>query len=329
MSAINIPSLQQTLYCSPLTRRDWLKIAGTAILGPSVFGAAEKDLRAQARKNLKLAIFTGVYSHLPLEEAAQKTKAAGFAGVVQEYVFSDVRFNPLTPDWAAAKRIADCFDRHSLKVVGLYGYYNVVDPDPERRKRGEARMEFLIANWRRLGSPVISTETGTFNPKSEWLESPENATEQGYQQCRAALQRLVRLAEKTEAIISIEPYWKNIIDSAERTERLFRDVDSAALKLVMDPCNYFRKEDLGRMGPMLEEIFRRVGKQTVLAHAKDVKAADNDTDLPAAGKGVLDYPLYLRLLAQLDREIYLAVEHLTLEDVARAKEYVVSQFEKL
>jgi sugar phosphate isomerase/epimerase len=192
-------------------------------------------------------------------------------------------------------------------------------------------MQFLIENWKRLGSNNISTETGSLNPQSEWNDSPENATEAAYQQCRASLEKFARLAEKTGAVVSIEPYWKNVIGSVERTERLFRDIPSPALKLVMDPCNYFRKAQLAQMQTMLKDIFQRVGNQTVLAHAKDVKAAANadDTELPAAGKGVLDYPLYLRLLAQLDREIYLAVEHLTLPDVPAARDYVLAQFERV
>ncbi|MBM3335705.1 hypothetical protein FJY63_13685 [Candidatus Sumerlaeota bacterium] len=72
-----------------------------------------------------------------------------------------------------------------------------------------------------------------------------------------------------------------------------------------------------------------MGKQTVIAHAKDVKAADTGTELPAPGKGVLDYPLYLRLLAQLDREVYLAIEHLTLDDVPRARDFVLAQFDRI
>jgi sugar phosphate isomerase/epimerase len=83
------------------------------------------------------------------------------------------------------------------------------------------------------------------------------------------------------------------------------------------------------MALMLKDIFRRVGKQTVLAHAKDVKASANGTDLPAAGKGVLDYPLFLRLLAGLDRELNLILEHLALDDVPRARDYVLSQFDKI
>jgi sugar phosphate isomerase/epimerase len=314
-----------------LSRRNCLKLAGAATLAVPLAGWAADDLKAKAKKNLKLAIFTGVYAGLPLEEAAQRIKAEGFNAVVLEGIFADVRFDPLAPDWKAADKITTCLDRSGIKVVGLYGYYNVVARNPETRKRGEQRMQFLIENWKRLGSNNISTETGSLNAQSEWNDSPENATEPAYQQCRASLEKFAKLAEKTGAVVSIEPYWKNVIGSVERTERLFRDVASPALKLIMDPCNYFRKAELAQMQPMLKDIFQRVGKQTVLAHAKDVKAAANadDTELPYAGKGVLDYPLYLRLLAQLDREMYLAVEHLTLPDVPAAKNYVLAQFEKI
>jgi sugar phosphate isomerase/epimerase len=314
-----------------LSRRDCLKLAGAATLAVPLAGWAADDLKAKAKKNLKLAIFTGVYAGLPLEEAAKKIKADGFSAVALEGVFADVRFDPLAPDWSAADKITRCLERNGIKVVGLYGYYNVVAPNPQTRQRGEQRMQFLIENWKRLGSNNISTETGSLNPQSEWSDSPENATEAAYQQCRASLEKFAKLAEKTGAVISIEPYWKNVISSAERTERLFHDIQSPGLKLVMDPCNYFRKAELAQMQPMLKDIFQRVGKQTVIAHAKDVKAAANadDTELPYAGKGVLDYPLYLRLLAQLDREIYLAVEHLTLPDVPAARDYVLAQFEKI
>jgi sugar phosphate isomerase/epimerase len=314
-----------------LSRRDCLKLAGAATLAVPLAGWAADDLKAKAKKNLKLAIFTGVYAGLPLEEAAKRIKADGFAAVALEGNFADVRFDPLAPDWKAADKITSCLDRNGIQVVGLYGYYNVVAPNQETRKRGEQRMQFLIENWKRLGSNNISTETGSLNPQSEWNDSPENATEAAYQQCRASLEKFAKMAEKTGAVISIEAYWKNVISSPERTQRLFADIQSPALKLVMDPCNYFRKAQLGQMQPMLKDIFQRVGAQTVIAHAKDVKAAANadDTELPYAGKGVLDYPLYLRLLAQLDREMYLAVEHLTLADVPAARDYVLSQFEKI
>ena len=329
----------------PLPRRDWLKAAAVACLGaPAVaclgapatvcLGAPAAatpaaDWRAKAKKNLRLGIHTGPYSGLPLEEAAARIRAAGLRSVLTNYAFSDVRFDPLKPDWAAAAKIVDCFDRHSIVIVAIFGYVNLVDPIAARRQRGEARLETLLTHCKRLGCRNVSTETGTFNPNSAWLEAPENTTEKGYLQCRAALEKWARVAEKAGAVLSIEPYWRNVIDSIDRAARLFHEVQSPGLKLVMDPCNYLRKEDLPQMQPILGEMFRRLGSQIVLAHAKDVKASPDGTDLPASGQGVLDYPLYLRLLAQLDRPLDLLLEHLALDDVPRARDYVLAQFEKV
>jgi sugar phosphate isomerase/epimerase len=310
-----------------LNRRRWLKLTGVAAIGLPFISNAAPDLRAKAKKNVKLGIFTGVYASLPLEEAARRIAADGFQSVVMESGFADVRFDPWAPDWDKARQIVRTLANNNLKVAGLFAYYNIVDPDAARRQRGEKRMQVLMENWKQLGSPVLSTETGTLNAKSEWLESPENATEQGYQACRAALAKLTQAAKKYGAVISIEPYWRNVIDSIDRADWIMRDVPG--LKLVMDPCNYYRKDDLSRMDPMLKEMFRRLGKKIVLAHAKDVTASADGTDLPAAGRGVLDYPLFLRLLAGLNREINLIIEHLTLDDVRRSRDYVLSQFDKI
>jgi sugar phosphate isomerase/epimerase len=328
-----IPSSKNKDCGRPFGRRDWLKIAGSAMLAAPALGArtsaAADDLRARAKRNVKLGIHTGPYAGLTLEAAARRIQADRFSSVLTDYCFADVRFDPLEPDWKAAEEVVACFDRHEIRIAAVYGYVNIMDPNPEQRRRGEARLAALLANWKRLGCNNVSTETGTLNPKSPWLESPENATEQAYRQCRGLLERLARMAEKAGAVVSIEPYWRNIIDSVERAGRLFREVQSPGLRLVMDPCNYFRKEDLERMDPTLDAMFKALGDKIVVAHAKDVKAAADGTDLPAAGMGVLDYPRYLRLLAGLDREVDLLLEHLVLADVSRARDYVFGQFERI
>ena len=140
-----------------LNRRDWLRIAGAAALGLPLVGHAAPDLRARARKKLKLGVFTGVYAGLPLEEAARRIAADGFHGVVLEYGFADVRFDPWAPDWDKARLITDTLAKHKLKIAGLFGYYNLVDPDPVRRQHGEQRMQVLIENWKRFGCPMSSS----------------------------------------------------------------------------------------------------------------------------------------------------------------------------
>ena len=129
-----------------LNRRQWLKLTGVAAVGLPFVSHAAPDLRAKAKKNLKLGVFTGVYASLPLEEAARRIAADGFHGVVLEYGFADVRFDPWAPDWDKARQIMSTLAKHNLKVAGLFAYYNVVDPDPARRQRGEQRMQVLIEN---------------------------------------------------------------------------------------------------------------------------------------------------------------------------------------
>ncbi|MHB0959717.1 MAG: sugar phosphate isomerase/epimerase family protein [Pirellulaceae bacterium] len=320
----------------PMDRRAWLRAAaGTLAASQCAWSLAsraagdESSLARPIRQNLKLGVHTGPYMKLPLAEAAARIRDEGFSCVLTEYAFADVGFNPLVPDWQAADKIVRTFEQHGIEIVAVFGYVNVVDPIPERLERGAARLTCLIENWKRLGCNNISTETGTFNTSSDWSDAPENFTEEGYTKCRVALEQWAERADKAGAVISIEPYWRNIIDSVERAERLFRDVPSPGLRLVMDPCNYPRKEDLPRMKPMIENLFQRLGEKIVVAHAKDVAPAAEGTDLPAAGRGVLDYPHYLRLLAGLDRSMPLILEHLVLEDVNRARDFVLAALDRV
>jgi sugar phosphate isomerase/epimerase len=314
-----------------VSRRDWLKAAAGAgaltLLGAPAL--ADDALRAKARKNIKLGIMSMVYGGLPVEEAARKIAADGFSSVVCDFTFADARFDPLAPDWKVAAKITSTLHRHGVRVAGLMGYYNVVDPDASRRKLGEARMNALLTQGKRLGTPLVAVETGTFNTTSEWAEAPENDTEDAFVKARDALAALAHTAEKAGAVVAIEAYWRNIVSTIERAERLFREVDSPALKMVMDPCNFYRKDDLPKMQPMLEAMFKSLGDRIAIAHAKDVKASPDGTALPAAGLGALDYPLFLRLLAGLDRPMDLMLEHLQAPDVDRAKAFVKSQFDKI
>lgn len=311
-----------------MTRRHLLLGAGAAALAPSL-SAFAPDWIAKAKRNLKLGVFTHTYSRFPVAEAAQRMRADGFHSAVMEYAFFDVRFDPLKPDWNAAAKILAAFEKAGLRVAALAAYYNVVDPDSSRRKNGEDRIRAVMTDWKRLGSPIVCTETGTLNAKAEWVESPDNYTEAAYAQCRDVIASLAKHAAGSDCTLAIEVYWRNVIDSAARAERLFKDVSSPSLQLVMDPCNYYRNEDLSKVAPILRDIFRRVGSHTVIAHAKDVKATPTGQDLPAAGLGVMDYPVFLGLLARLNKPLDLIIEHLELDDVPRARDYVLAQFDKI
>jgi sugar phosphate isomerase/epimerase len=113
----------------------------------------------------------------------------------------------------------------------------------------------------------------------------------------------------------------NVVDSAHKARRLIDELGSPALKVVMDPANIFHTGELPRMREMLEEAFSLLGQDIALAHAKDLDHDGDAGHLPA-GKGILDYPLYLDLLQRSGFTGALILHGLREEDVAGCVAFV-------
>lgn len=112
--------------------------------------------------------------------------------------------------------------------------------------------------------------------------------------------------------------------------------------LICDPANYFTPKNINDVDGQLRRVFDALGDKMAIAHAKDillsgdtgVKQADIDADeshvfrgaggveLPAAGLGVLNYDLYVSLLAKQHPNIPLIIEHVDNGDIPRAKAFV-------
>jgi len=143
-----------------------------------------------------------------------------------------------------------------------------------------------------------------------------------------------------------------VIGSVRETARVFNDIRSPGLELLMDPTNYFDASNIDDQAGVLNEVFDVLGDRVRVAHAKDVKRAgadksekhadigDDDAlashtfrgvgeiELPAAGLGSLDYDLYLQRLAEQNPNAPLIIEHLDESDIPRAKQFVVDTLKK-
>jgi sugar phosphate isomerase/epimerase len=85
------------------------------------------------------------------------------------------------------------------------------------------------------------------------------------------------------------------VDSAQKARRLMDEIGSPYLKVTFDAANLFHTGELPRMKEILEEAFALIGRDIVLAHAKDLDH-DGDAGHLAAGQGKLDYDRYVALL---------------------------------
>jgi len=127
-----------------------------------------------------------------------------------------------------------------------------------------------------------------------WRRHPDNDSEEAWNDLVSSMQEALKIAEKYDVILAIEPEVSNVIDSAIKGRRLIDKFKSPHLKVCMDGANIFHKGELPRMREILDETFDLLGDHVVLAHAKDLDHDGDAGHLPA-GKGLLDYHHYLSL----------------------------------
>ena len=204
---------------------------------------------------IQVGIFTGYFPY-GLEETAARIRTHGFNTVQLDVAFKDMDLDTdkITKD--KCRKIRETFRAHDLPVCCVSGYTNLVHPDPAERKKRLDHLKTIIRHARDLGSPYVISETGTFNPESDWVSHPKNKTEEGYEICRDVIADLVREAYDHGAVFLLETYVNNVIGSIEETLRLFADIDSPSLGLLMDPTNYFEAHNIGKMDRVLNPDFR-------------------------------------------------------------------------
>jgi sugar phosphate isomerase/epimerase len=300
---------------------------------------------------IQVGIFSGYFPY-DLETTAKKARALGFNTVQLDLHFKDIDLSAGQITDEKAKRVRDTFRDNDLPICAISGYTNIVHPDLDERKRRVDYLKEIIRNARKFGTPYVISESGTFNAESDWVSDPKNKSEEGYAAARDVIADLAQTAVDHGAIFLLETYVNNVIGSLEETVRVFQDVQSPGLELLMDPTNYFETWNIGQMDAVLNEVFDTVGDRVRIAHAKDVKHSGEDKsekhadigdenaleshtfrgvgeiELPAAGLGELNYDLYVQRLAEKNPNVPLIVEHLDESDIPRAKRFVDDTLKK-
>lgn len=182
-----------------------------------------------------------------------------------------------------------------ITVGSLQGTFNMCHPDAEHRRTGLRRLRVLAEASAEMGTSAIHVCTGTRDQTSMWRRHPDNDSPDAWRDMAACLREAAEIAREAKVVLALEPEVNNIVDSARKARRLLDEIGSPHVKVTIDPANIFHSGELPRMKEMLDEAFTLVGKDIVLAHAKDLDH-DGDAGHKAAGQGVLDYDRYLALL---------------------------------
>ncbi len=290
---------------------------------------------------ISTGIFTGYYP-FDIDETIRRIKKDGFSCVQLDVSFKDCDAAKEYLTKEKANLIRDKFRDANLPIVAISAYTNLIHHDPEKKKANLDYMKMIMERALDLGCPYVASETGTKNLESDWVWDEANETELAYEETAETIAEIVKFGKEVGATYIVENYVNNVIGSIEQIQRLFADINMPNLKLICDPTNYFTEELMHDIDGELQRIFCALSDKIVIAHAKDikfaedfgVKQADIDADeshvfrgsgaveLPAPGLGCLNYDLYVKLLAKYHPNIPLIIEHLDEGDIPRAKKFV-------
>ncbi len=246
---------------------------------------------------MEIGIFSKTFTRPTLDGVLDAALASGLGTVQFNLSCAGAAAMPQEIDPALITHIRQAFHARRIKMAALSGTFNMIHPNLAARQAGMDSLRLLIGVCRGLGTSIITLSTGTRNPDNMWRGHPENQSAGAWAELLVSMQGAAQLAEEADVVLAFEPEVSNVVDSAVRARRLLDEIRSPALKVVIDGANLFHAGELPRMREILTEAFDLLGDDMVLAHAKDL-SRDGEAGHEAAGTGLLDYDLYVRLLRQ-------------------------------
>lgn len=246
---------------------------------------------------MRLGIFAKTFARGTMEEVLDAVVVHGLSEVQFNLACAGLPTLPDHLDESACRRVRAAFESRGLRMAAISGTFNMIHPDREARRKGFAGFEVLVNSAKTLGTQVITLCTGTRDPDNMWRSHPENRTAAAWNELLESMEKALKLAAKADVLLAVEPEVSNVVDSAAKARLLLDHFKSPHLKIVMDAANLFHTGELPRMRKILAEAFELLGKDIVLAHAKDL-TTDGDAGHQAAGTGVLDYDFYIQQLRQ-------------------------------
>ncbi|MSU64104.1 MAG: sugar phosphate isomerase/epimerase [Pedosphaera sp.] len=293
------------------TRRDFLHSAATftlgAAAGPSLGLAAESNAAAVPERStggdhgtkptplIQIGILLGTFARGSLETRLDAVKACGLDCV---QLSLDCAAMPAMPDEIPPEvsvRIRREAAARGITIASVQGTFNMSHPDAEHRRAGLRRLLVLAKACPQMGTSRIHLCTGTRDRGSMWRGHPDNDTPEAWRDMSTCVREASDIARQANVTLAFEPEVNNVVNSAQKARRLMDEIGSPFLKVTFDAANLFHTGELPKMKEILDEAFALIGKDVVLAHAKDLDH-DGDAGHLAAGKGKLDYDRYVSLL---------------------------------
>ncbi|MEO8426488.1 MAG: sugar phosphate isomerase/epimerase [Verrucomicrobiota bacterium] len=246
---------------------------------------------------MTLGIFAKTFARPSVEEVFDSVAHYGLRWVQFNFACAGLPSMPDQLNPELLDRIRRAATGRQVAIAAVSGTFNMIHPDKLQQREGIWRLRVLASACSEIDAPIITLCTGTRDLENMWRRHPDNDLADAWLDLVGAMSQAVTIAEEFNLTLGIEPEVGNVVDSAPKARRLLDEIQSPRLKIVMDGANLFHAHELPRMREIMDEAFELLGRDIVLAHAKEL-GVDGHAGGLALGSGVLDWDHYLALLIE-------------------------------
>lgn len=264
---------------------------------------------------MQLGLWLEIRARDDLGRLLDRVAAMGFSSLHAHF--------PEGCDAALARRLARASANSGLPVVAVSGYANPLRPDDAPKGSTLAQLAGLIELMPRLDARRLVSWSGTFSP-GLYDDHPDNHTQAGWDALRASVDELAPLLDEAEAILLLEPHYTHVLGDPDSVVRFCVEVNSPYLGVVLDPPNLLSPATWEQQAELIPTAVAALAPYIGLVHLKDMRLRGGKLDLPGPGQGVLDYPTFLGAVGAAGISAPAIVEHVTLEQAAAARYFVLS-----
>jgi sugar phosphate isomerase/epimerase len=219
------------------------------------------------------------------------------------------------------------FDAQDVALAEVGAWVNMLDPDPEKRRKNMAYVQERLALADELGTRCCVDIAGSYDPKIWYATNPKNISQEFIDATVENCRKLIDGVKPTRTKFTIEMMPFNFPSGPDDYLKLIKGVDRSAFAVHLDVCNVMNSpERMYHNGDVIRECFRKLGPWIASCHAKDLTWEDYvqvclREVIP--GRGQIDYRAYLSELAKLPAGAPLMLEHLkTAEEYAEGRDYI-------
>lgn len=224
--------------------------------------------------------------------------------------------------------------KNDLIIAEVGAWSNPISPDKETAQKALQKCIDSLALADEMGAKCCVNISGTRNATYWAGPHKDNLTDATFDLIVEATRKIIDAVKPTHTCFALEAMPWSYPDSADSYLKLIKAIDRKGFGVHLDPVNIVITPSIYyNNGAMIRDCFKKLGPHIRSCHAKDITLRE-DNNIPqfdeiVAGKGNLDYGVFLTELSKL-KEVPLMMEHLnSAEEYAQAAAYIRSVGKKV